>query len=1139
MSSIPELCLYNTTLHHNKSSIRSISGHFTSSSSKTPELIITATSDSLIVYKPNKETGKLTQLFQSKTFAIIRSIANFQIANSGKDYIAVTSDSGNLTLLELDLQNRRFVSLFNEPFAKSGIRRLSPGEDLCVDSKGRALFVSAIERNKLLYVVNRDLENQLTVSSPLEANRVKVLTYTTIGLDVGYDNPQFAAIETDYSDFEDQETTTTTTAAFNSKTKKQRTLTYYELDLGLNHVLMKHQEETFPTANFLLHVPGGSDGPSGVIVCSEGLISYRNLQGDKLSVAIPTHSSHRDQPTYVVAGVTHKIKNEFFFLVQTNHRDLFKITLPQDRTLTISYFDTLPSVVTSLIVLKSGYLFADSEYGDKYFLQFESLGPEVPEFVSAVDTVDSHACDFERHEELVNLSLTDLIETLNPLLATSVTPSGQILALSGLATQSTFKTIDRGVKVEEIVESEVPGIADKIFTTKITKKDPFDKYLILSFLNSTLVLEIGESVEEVLDSGLVLTEATLGVQQVGEAGLLQILANKIVSFQNGVKTSEWLAPGGIKISHCSTNNRQVLVSLSSNEVVYFEVDEYDRLIEYQTHYESECRVTAVSVGDIPAGRLRCPFMAVAFEDSLVRVFSCGPENVLEVLALQVVADVACSLSITNDSSYINIGMNNGLFSRSQLNARTGEFVGSSQRTKYLGNKPVQLSTTYIGEVPHVLALSSDPWLVHQDPTSAVLNICPLLTDNLNSACSLSNENFKNCVVSVYSKTLKIFELSNSDISANPLQIQGLELKDTARQIITYDKEVFVIGNTYVYGFEKGSGEISKSLDLDHSFKCHSAAIVKFANDKGTFLCLSITNSATGDSFIQSVNLVTFKAVHKTKLSQVSLSIVEFQEMLLVSTGSDLRLFDMGMKQLLSKSVSPLTTINRIVQVENAGDQRVIVGDVRESLTFLKYDQQLKEFAPFADDILPRHVTSFKSLDHDTAIGGDKFGNLFVLRLDRDTSKLVDTEPASAIGNNNPSRSLNGSKFKLNNLVNFFIQDIPLSFHLTSLTSGGQQVVLYSCLQGTIGSLIPLVTKSDILFFTNLQRVMRFHCVDVTGRSNLKYRGYYQPVKNCIDGDLVELFDTLSEEVQVKIAKECSKSVEEIKRKIFEVRAGSI
>jgi hypothetical protein len=56
----------------------------------------------------------------------------------------------------------------------------------------------ALEKQKLVYVMNRDAAGRLTISSPLEAHKSQTLVYSVVGLDVGTDNPTFAAIERDY-----------------------------------------------------------------------------------------------------------------------------------------------------------------------------------------------------------------------------------------------------------------------------------------------------------------------------------------------------------------------------------------------------------------------------------------------------------------------------------------------------------------------------------------------------------------------------------------------------------------------------------------------------------------------------------------------------------------------------------------------------------------------------------------------------------------------------------------------------------------------------------------------------------------------------------------------------------------------------
>lgn len=69
-----------------------------------------------------------------------------------------------------------------------------------------------------------------------------------------------------------------------------------------------------------------------------------------------------------VCSASHRTKTMFFFLVQTEQGDIFKITMEMDeevvKELKLKYFDTVP-VSTSMCVLKTGFLFVASEFGNQ------------------------------------------------------------------------------------------------------------------------------------------------------------------------------------------------------------------------------------------------------------------------------------------------------------------------------------------------------------------------------------------------------------------------------------------------------------------------------------------------------------------------------------------------------------------------------------------------------------------------------------------------------------------------------------------------------------------------------------------------------------------------------------------------------
>ena len=131
------------------------------------------------------------------------------------DYIILGSDSGRIVILEYDPKSNNFVKLHQETFGKSGARRIVPGQYLATDPKGRSVMISAIEKSKLVYVLNRDAAANLTISSPLEAHKTNAIIHHIVGLDVGFENPLFAALEVDYTE-SDQDPTG---EAFNSTEK--------------------------------------------------------------------------------------------------------------------------------------------------------------------------------------------------------------------------------------------------------------------------------------------------------------------------------------------------------------------------------------------------------------------------------------------------------------------------------------------------------------------------------------------------------------------------------------------------------------------------------------------------------------------------------------------------------------------------------------------------------------------------------------------------------------------------------------------------------------------------------------------------------------------------------------------------------
>lgn len=221
-------------------------------------------------------------------------------------------------------------------------------------------MIAAIEKQKFVYMLNTDVDTKkMIVSSPLEAHKANTLTFDVVGLDNGYENPVFAAIEIDYGEVEDEEGPINTGVS-------TKVLSFYEVDLGLNHVVRKNCDVIDSSANLLIPVSGTS-GPGGVVVCCEDVLVYKQYTDKKqedLSVKIPKRLESKGNKTLITSFSQFKTKENYFFILQTELGDLFKLTLEHTNDsvhgLILSYFDTIPQS-NSIALLVNGFLFSASE----------------------------------------------------------------------------------------------------------------------------------------------------------------------------------------------------------------------------------------------------------------------------------------------------------------------------------------------------------------------------------------------------------------------------------------------------------------------------------------------------------------------------------------------------------------------------------------------------------------------------------------------------------------------------------------------------------------------------------------------------------------------------------------------------------
>lgn len=596
------------------------------------------------------------------------------------------------------------------------------------------------------------------------------------------------------------------------------------------------------------------------------------------------------------------------------------------------------------------------------------------------------------------------------------------------------------------------------------KTDEFDSYIIVSFLNATLVLSIGETVEEVTDSGFLGTMPTLCCSQLGENALIQIYPEGIRHIRADKRVNEWKAPAKKPIVQCAVNQRQVVIALNGGELVYFEMDTTGQLNEYTERRDMGADVVCMALASVPSGELRTRFLAVGLNDDTVRIISLDPKDCLSPLASQGLPSPAESLCIVemkgldyensglsnmadsqlqSNTLFLNIGLQNGALLRTVLDPTTGELLDT--RTRYLGSRPVKLFKISIQGAEAVLALSSRSWLsyIYQGR----FHLTPLSYETLEHASGFASEQCPEGIVAISVNTLRILALEklgavfNQEIrplkytprkfAINPdtgtiylIETDHLSYTDQtkqerkekmAQQMIqdadSDEKRLAIeMANAFietklpenVFGAPKAapgmwaslvrimdSGkEVKGIIEFEQNEAAFSIAICKFSSrpSNQSFLLVGVAKDlvlnprscSSGAIYTYQLfdNGERLEFLHKTAIEDVPGAICQFQGRVLIGVGRLLRIYELGKKKLLRKCENKQIT-NFISQMQTMGP-RIFVCDIQESVFFMRYKHEDNQIIIFADDIIPRFVTSFAILDFNTVAIADKFGSIAVV-----------------------------------------------------------------------------------------------------------------------------------------------------------------
>ena len=152
-----------------------------------------------------------------------------------------------------------------------------------------------------------------------------------------------------------------------------------------------------------------------------------------------------------------------------------------------------------------------------------------------------------------------------------------------------MRALRHGLAVVEMAVTQMPGRPLSVMTLKGSLEDDLHKYMVVSFPESTIVLEIKQDkVQQVTNAGFYTNESTLHTNLLSGDVFIQVTPKSLIQIKGEGekrKRNQWESDQGKIVMACS-NERQVAIyiegGLTGNkqggQLVYFELEELTGLL---------------------------------------------------------------------------------------------------------------------------------------------------------------------------------------------------------------------------------------------------------------------------------------------------------------------------------------------------------------------------------------------------------------------------------------------------------------------------------------------------------------------------------------------------------------------------------
>uniref|UniRef100_A0A7N0V5U5 DNA damage-binding protein 1 n=1 Tax=Kalanchoe fedtschenkoi TaxID=63787 RepID=A0A7N0V5U5_KALFE len=785
------------------------------------------------------------------------------------------------------------------------------------------------------------------------------------------------------------------------------------------------------------------------------------------------------------------------------------------------------SIPSTISYLDNGYVYVGSSYGDSQLIKL-NLHPDskgsfvevLERFVNLGPIVDFCVVDLERQGQ------------------------GQVVTCSGAFKDGSLRVVRNGIGINEQASVELQGIKG-MWSLRSSTEDPFDTFLVVSFISETRVLAMNmdDELEETEIEGFCSDVQTLFCQNAVHDQLVQVTASsvRLVSSITRELRNEWLAPSGYSINVATANATQVLVATGGGHLVYLEIK--DGILNEVKHAQLEYDISCLDINPIGEDLSFSQIAAVGmWTDISVRIFSLPDLNLVtkEQLGGEIIPR-SVLLCTFDGISYLLCALGDGHLLNFLLDTKTGELT--NRKKVSLGTQPITLRTFASKSATHVFAASDRPTVIYSSNKKLLYSNVNL--KEVSHMCPFNTAAFPDSLAIAKEGELTIGTIDD----IQKLHIRSIPLGEHARRICHQEQsQTFAIitlkynqSNAeesemhFVRLLDDQTFDIVSSYPLDAFEFCCSILSCSFADDNNAYYCVGTAYVLPEENEPTKGRILVF-IVEDGKLQLISeketkgavYSLNAFNGKLLAGINQKIQLYkwtlrDDGTRELQSECGHHGHIL--ALYVKTRGDF-IVVGDLMKSISLLIYKHEEGAIQERARDYNANWMTAIEILDDETYLGAENNYNLITVKKNSEGATDEERGRLEVVG-----------EYHLGEFINRFCHG-SLVMRLPDSEVGQIPTVIFGTVNGVIG-VVASLPHEQYIFLEKLQSNLRKVIRGVGGLSHEQWRSFNNDKKTVdargfLDGDLIESFLDLSRSRMDEISKSMGVSVEELSKRVEEL-----